>query len=349
MKNKMTAKAFAFVIAPFVFSISFAGVAGFAAETPATPGAKPGAAQGTMKAESPTGEANFQFTYQVEVPQPAAAFKEMDVWVPMPSDTPEQTIVKSEIATSVPYTIATEPQSGNKMFFIRLDNKQKFPLKIVANYTVARKPAGDLKLSQVGNSAAWDPKNYLASDKKVPLTGVIAKLGEEHSKGAANDDAKIEMMFNYVTSIMTYNKDGTGWGQGDAIWACDNKRGNCTDFHSLLIGMDRSQKIPAKFEMGFPIPDTAQGPIGGYHCWMRAYSKDKGWIPMDSSEAKKSGNSAKFFGKLPPDRVQFSNGRDLALVPHQKGDALNYFIYPYAEVDGKPSTDLKREFSFKRF
>ena len=53
---------------------------------------------------------------------------------------------------------------------------------------------------------------------------------------------------------MKYSKEGKGWGQGDSVWACDSKFGNCTDFHSLFISLARGNKIPAKFEMGFPIP-----------------------------------------------------------------------------------------------
>src|SRR5260221_1440440 len=53
-------------------------------------------------------------------------------------------------------------------------------------------------------------------------------------------------------STMRYDKSGEGWGRGDEMWACDSKRGNCTDFHSVLIGMMRSSGIPARFEIGVP-------------------------------------------------------------------------------------------------
>ena len=36
---------------------------------------------------------------------------------------------------------------------------------------------------------------------------------------------------------MRYDKTGTGWGHGDVLYACDAKKGNCTDFHSLFIAM----------------------------------------------------------------------------------------------------------------
>ena len=43
---------------------------------------------------------------------------------------------------------------------------------------------------------------------------------------------------------------GTGWGPGDAIWACDNKRGNCTDYHSLLI-----ERLRAALPVSVPLRD----------------------------------------------------------------------------------------------
>jgi hypothetical protein len=56
-----------------------------------------------------------------------------------------------------------------------------------------------------------------------------------------------------------------------------------------------------------------------------------------------------YFGNLTEDRVTFSVGRDLTLVPKQDGPALNYLIYPYVEVDGKPypNDKIKREFAYE--
>ena len=43
----------------------------------------------------------------------------------------------------------------------------------------------------------------------------------------------------------------------------------------------------------------------------------------------------------------FSMGGDIRLKPGQKGEPLNYFVYPYAELDGKPFSDLKNEYTFR--
>ncbi len=125
---------------------------------------------------------------------------------------------------------------------------------------------------------------------------------------------------------MRYDKTGSGWGRGDAVWACDAKRGNCTDFHSPFIGMLRVDGIPARFDIGFPLPENKdKGDIAGYHCWAEFYARKTGWIPVDISEAWKAKQKEDyFFGSVDANRVQLSTGRDVALSPKQDGPALNY-------------------------
>jgi transglutaminase-like putative cysteine protease len=151
-----------------------------------------------------------------------------------------------------------------------------------------------------------------------------------------------------VTGMMRYDKSGTGWGRGDAIFACDAKRGNCTDFHALIIGMARSVDIPARFAIGLPLPETrGAGEIPGYHCWAELFVRGRGWVPVDGSEAAKNPSKRDyFFGHHDENRLELSRGRHLILEPAQHGAPVNFFVYPYAEVDGKPYEAIDRKFLF---
>ncbi|VAW13423.1 hypothetical protein MNBD_BACTEROID05-565, partial [hydrothermal vent metagenome] len=40
-------------------------------------------------------------------------------------------------------------------------------------------------------------------------------------------------------------------------------------------------------------------------------------------------------------------GRDIVLNPKQSGDPLNYFVYPYAEVDGVIHKGVGVSFKYK--
>ncbi len=190
----------------------------------------------------------------------------------------------------------------------------------------------------------------LRPQRKIPLTGPIRERAERVCRGLGNDRAKIRALYDHVLATMRYEKRGTGWGRGDALWACKAGYGNCTDFHSLLIGLARSEGIPARFFMGFPLPtDRRTGRVKGYHCWAELYDcQQKRWIPVDASEAWKAGKPDAYFGRLPADRIVFTVGRDLVLEPPQDGPPLNYLIYPYAELDGKPAGPVPWTLRFDR-
>lgn len=289
----------------------------------------------------------YQFTYRVEIPKPEQPFQVLKAWIPLPTNNYEQKVVKKTIISNVPYQITEEKKHGNKMIFLNLSPDSAFPLKLEAIYEVDRSVAHSILIDQIPERSYWDPQSFLSMDRKVPIHGIIADLAAKETQGIQHPDTKINHLYNYVVKTMTYSKTGTGWGEGDAIWACSNKRGNCTDFHSLFVGMARSQKIPARFEIGFPIPESGEGVIPGYHCWARAYSLLKGWIPLDASEAKKTGKLEQYFGYLPSNRLHFTTGRDLVLEPPQQGEGINFFIYPYIEVNGKPSDSYKKDFFVK--
>src|SRR5262249_23091121 len=101
--------------------------------------------------------------------------------------------------------------------------------------------------------------------------------------------------------------------------------------------------------IGLPLPEKrGEGVIGGYHCWAFFKPEGKAWVPVDISEANKAPKMKDyFFGNLTEDRVTFSVGRDIDLVPKQQGKALNFFSYPYVEVEGKEHRKAKTDKKFR--
>jgi transglutaminase-like putative cysteine protease len=156
-------------------------------------------------------------------------------------------------------------------------------------------------------------------------------------------------LYEHTLERMKYDKPaGGGWGRGDSEWACDARYGNCTDFHSYFIGLARAKRIPARFEMGFSVPAGPEEVVAipGYHCWAYFWDDDHGWVPVDISEADKDPSKAEyFFGTLDQNRVTMTGGRDLVLDPAPANGPLNFFVYPYAEVDGAPYDKVTKEFS----
>jgi len=305
---------------------------------------------GTIPARS------FEFTYQVHVPANADPAGPTHLWIPLPQADGYQDIRNLHIDSPVSYTPGREAEYGNTFVaFTPKPQQSATGFDVLLRFTALRrehKVALDRATFQnVSASASRSPnlERYLEPDKFVPLNGTIAELAKEHTAGDTTAIQKARHIYDYVLATMRYDKSGEGWGRGDALWACTSKRGNCTDFHSLFIGMMRSSGIPARFEIGFPLPEgKTEGDIPGYHCWAEFYLDGVGWVPVDASEAWK--NPAKrdfFFGAHDTNRVLFTYGRDIRLSSDQKGDPLNYFIYPYAETNGQPVKNLQTHFSFR--
>jgi transglutaminase-like putative cysteine protease len=293
--------------------------------------------------ERPLKSRTFRLTYQATIRDIPRDVKTLKAWVPLPQTDSNQTIHQISINAPVPVTIGRDARSGNQSLHVRVD-RPKGPVKITLVIEATRRENAGHQESL----SAEDRRTYLAPEPLVPLDGPIRGLALRATAGSTTEEAKARAIYETVTTLMRYDKSGTGWGRGDALYACEAQRGNCTDFHALLIGMARSAGIPARFAIGLPVPASpGSGEIPGYHCWAELYVDGRGWIPVDSSEASKDpARRDYFFGHHDEDRLEFSRGRHLTLAPAQQGPALNFFVYPYAEVDGRPHEGIDRKFTF---
>ena len=291
-------------------------------------------------------ERNFSFEYAAGVP-PTVAGNSFRLWVPIPHNDDNQRITNLRIESSVPYRVATD-ELGNQILGIESDKPPSVTVKFDCSRKEHLRPApastGAIPLSTA------EKTRWLAPDRMVPLDDTIRKWAAE-VVAAAHAHTDLEMaraIYDHIVATVKYDKTGKGWGRGDIYYACDARRGNCTDFHAIFIGYARAMGIPARFSIGFPLPsERGHGSIAGYHCWAEFYAQGIGWIPIDASEAAKNPAMREyFFGTHDENRVEFTRGRDLKLTPRQSAEPLNYFVYPYAEADGKPVDDLNRTFSW---
>jgi transglutaminase-like putative cysteine protease len=314
------------------------------------------AAQATSIAEKfspPT--RTFRFTYNVTVKDIPSGAKRVRVWIPVPHTDQHQTVRVLAVKSPVKTRMTQEPEYGNRMMYAEIQNSVPGKAEFTLEYKITRREysRGDFaqlkRIDQKPRIVPASMSRLVAPDALIPTDGKIKQLAIEVTGSQSGAVAKAKAAYDHLFTNMKYDKTGSGWGRGDALWACDAKRGNCTDFHSPFIGMLRADGIPARFDIGFPLPENKdKGDIAGYHCWAEFYAPKTGWIPVDISEAWKAKQKEDyFFGSVDANRVQLSTGRDIALSPKQDGPALNYFVYPYVEVDGKPYDKLDKQFSFE--
>ena len=298
--------------------------------------------------QSRTVEVAYRFTVAGIAPDASV----VKIWVPIPPTNDQQRLLNTELPDGLSYEVVTGTEYGNRylLFDISRDSVSEYgKLTIAIEYTVRRYAVCPLEdgssVSKIERPAL---ARYLAADSLVPIDGIVAEEAQKIAGQIKGQLAQVAVLYDNIVRTVKYDKSGDGWGRGDAVYACDIRKGNCTDFHSLFIGQARSLGIPARFIMGLSIPpDKKDGEISGYHCWAEFYIDGKGWLPVDASEASKYPEKKDaYFGQIDSNRVAFTIGRDIK-IPDANSEALNYSIYPHIEIDGKHYNKVETSFSFK--
>ena len=279
--------------------------------------------------------ATFQFNYNVEFTKSGY----VKAWIPIPQTTRNQKILNLTIDTDLNMYMAKDVLYGNT--FIIIDGQVVAPQSVDITTMFTRYETK----SYYDQTNARQLELYLAEMDLVPRDERFEKINNSLSGNGLQFGHDL---YTYVLEHMTYDKSGEGWGQGDAIYACDIAKGNCTDYHSLFNAVARTHGIPARFNIGFSIPEGKEGHIKGYHCWTEFYVADNGWIPVDISEADKHIEKTDYyFGNLDERRLMLTVGRDIRLPSGSPYDVVNYIVYPYVKLDGKVSDSFRTSFSYK--
>lgn len=291
--------------------------------------------------------------YRVLVKDIPSQTKEVRVWIPYPTEDAYQHVSEVTIHAPVDSRLTHESAYRNRMIYFCVKNPALKVIPFDMQFVITRKEhVNELLRNPKAKPAKKREKispRLVQADQLAPVTGEVKDLSDQVTNGKTSTVDKVRAIYDYVLQHMVYDKSGTGWGRGDTRYACEVGKGNCTDYHALFISMARAQGIPAKFEIGFSLPvKRGEGIVAGYHCWAQCYVEGLGWIPVDCSEAdKQSDKTDYFFGAHDENRILLSTGRDLVLSPKQHSQPLNYFVFPYVEIDGQPHPGVQSEVSYK--
>jgi transglutaminase-like putative cysteine protease len=141
-----------------------------------------------------------------------------------------------------------------------------------------------------------------------------------------------------------------------------NLGGKCADLNSLLVGLARAARLPARHVYGIRVAKSQLGyeSLGtssenvtkAQHCRAEVYITGYGWVPVDPADVRKvmleepPGNRPfqdemvknvynRLFGWWEMNWVAYNFAQDVTL-PGSAGATLSLFMYPQAETrDGR--------------
>jgi len=302
-----------------------------------------------LPAASPAKEKRGTVTVTVDLSAPAEA-KQVRLWIPYPMSGAYQRI--SEVAIRGNYSsmgVYREGRHGEAILFAEW-NAPAPKRTLTYSFRVERReasvkdfPAVELPFSRKEHSL------YLSPTRRGPIDGRVAELAARIAGGKPSVLEKSRAVYDWIVENMRRDPGVKGCGLGEVAVLLSSLGGKCADISSVFVALARAAGVPAREVFGLRLPPGEEGEITGWqHCWAEFYLPGTGWVPVDPADVRKAILTKKisleearplreyYFGAVDERRVEFGTGRDLELTPAQAGGPLDYFMYPYAEADGKP-------------
>lgn len=275
---------------------------------------------------------------------------EVRAWLPLAQNYDHQCIrgVAFEAPGADEACITTDSSGSKALYLAWGPDADPASRKATLSFHATRSEVRVTTITDAGGELPEEVQAYLGSSTLVPLNDQVITAAEDIVKGAQDNLAKAKAIYEWIIQNMERDESVEGCGTGDICTLLSSRKGKCTDINSVFVGLCRAVGIPARELFGIRM--NAEDISKNQHCWADFYLNGAGWVPADPADVLKAvlkGGWTKdqaetreradyFWGGYDSERVQLSYGRDITLEPAQNAPALNYFGYPYAEVDGLP-------------
>jgi transglutaminase/protease-like cytokinesis protein 3 len=199
----------------------------------------------------------YSFTLQNTSPQ---VIDNADLWTFAPVKlTAHQHCLK--IQSNYPYELITD-KSGNQVLHFTVETLAPYGSRVV---TVK----ANLLVSAAANPIPLDPsiqdlspQTYVESDH--PEIQRVAQNLRAHDTIKTTAE-----VFRWVTGHLRYS-GYTGKNRG-ALYALENRHGDCTEYADLFVALCRANKIPARPVGGFICTQNSVLKAKGFHNWSEFY------------------------------------------------------------------------------
>ena len=269
------------------------------------------------------------------------------LWVPYPVSNKNQKVENVTITGNYDYSgIYREGVYGNIILYAEWDKPKTFP-NLNFSFDVGRTEVFFKNFPDKEGELPVEMQEFLQPTNLAPQSGIVKDVADKVTNGKTTILSKATAIYDYLVEHGERDPNLNFCGNGDVCKLLQDLRGKCVDFSSVFVALCRTSGVPSREILGTRI--SKDGDItGAYHCRAEFYLPNYGWVIVDPSDVAKlmlnedlSINDSKvveardyFFGAQTETYIDFSTGRDLILNPQQEEGPLNYFMYPYAEVNG---------------
>ncbi len=302
-----------------------------------------------LASSATAGERGGTVTFDIRIAAPPDA-REVKLWFPYPTSDAAQSIESLRFEGSYSsFTMSREPASGALYLYAQWNGPAPERRLVVTFHARAqeRKPA---MLLESGEAFPPEVRKYLESEFWVrvddPRVKEVAAAAVAGKKGTL---AKARAVYDWVVDNTRRDPNVPGCGLGKVELTLASRSGKCADISSVFVALARAAGVPAREVFGLRLGRRGQEDISdGHHCWAEFYLPGTGWVPVDPADVHKTmlarnldrAGAAKYreyyFGAVDEYRIMLQKGGRGLSFPEGNAERVNYFMYPYAEVDGRP-------------
>ena len=300
---------------------------------------------GTAYAAAPSGVVSIDISPAIEKSSQA-----VKLWVPYPLSDAHQTITDVRVSGNFDRSqVLRDPESGAVYLHASWKNAGNKP-SATLQFHVSQKDRRNTALNEVDAPFPVPVQRYLQSTEWVPSSDMeIQRIATKIIQGKKGTLEKAKAVYDWVVENTYRDPKVKGCGLGipsRTLNQCGGG-GKCADLSTVFVTLARAAGVPARDVYGMRLSSPKEGDItSAFHCWAEFYLTGTGWVMVDPADVRKMmlvhQVELKDAGEW---RRFFWGGDDLFRVVLEKDArgvnlegataALNYFMYPAAEVDGK--------------
>lgn len=279
--------------------------------------------------------------------------KSTRLWIPYPLSDANQDI--SEVKISGNHDIQgiyRDAATGAVYLYAQWSKTVKMPVLSLSFHVDShfKKAAGP---KDGGTDIPVEILPYLAANSFMPADHPqIRDYAKAATAGKTTLLEKARGVYDWTIKNTFRDPDVKGCGVGEPLVTLTQAMGGgkCADISSVFVAVARAAGVPARDVFGLRGSGKTGEMTGDFHCWAEFYLPGTGWVMVDPADVRKAMlvEKLELVDTLTAERAEFFwNGDDLfrialsradrgvTFTPAQTGGPLGYFMYPYAEVDGK--------------
>lgn len=228
--------------------------------------------------------------------------KELDLWLAVPQDLPNQTLHGEPLFEPKPEGFVTDKWGQRFAHFhfreIAPGGEVAAAMKVEATLKRVQWFLRPEAVDGVEMIPAGIRARYLVDGPKLALQDPVIQSAVKEAVGEEKNPYWMAQKINrYIQDHMRYELVG-GWNTAPVV--LKRGSGSCSEYTFVMVAMCRAAGLPARYAGSVVIRGDDASRDDVFHRWVEVYLPNYGWVPIDPSggDSPAPEEQAKYFGGL---------------------------------------------------